>query len=420
MREKCCCKILCTPLSLLIIVISLATAISFLVVISSESYGKTFAKQPPSTSRSPLPRILIILESMAELSRFLAKLSVNFRAASAPTRLMLPPPQPNCGGGSSSISQYQRNNNQQHASSRIINGLDSLPFNNWPWMASLKYIQPPNSSPSPNPSSYSSSSSSRSSGSSVLEHFCAGSLIYENYVLTAAHCVDKLSKESFVVALGLNDLNDKSEQTAQNLFKVERIFLAGGDQTTDESPMLNDIALLKLDRRAVLSRHVGTICLPDSPAQADTIYGTNVIVAGWGGGVRTSGEHPSSPSSSSSFTRPVVRRRLLQQTILRVINGDSICSKYCSVFNATRLYCSYDQMYGGETNVCIGDSGGPMFTYRDGRYFLYGVVSFVITLIDPENNVRCFTQAPSYFSKVALFLEWIAARMHENGDLFYF
>ncbi len=339
-------------------------------------------------------------QNASNYSRILLYINENNRYLKIATNSRPPliklPPQPNCGNPESIMNFFnidrareQQIMIQQKQGGRIINGLDTLPFN-WPWMASLKMIKV-------NPTNLSSFT--------VLEHFCAGSLIYENFVITAAHCVKSLKKENFIVSMGLNDLNDKSIHVTQNLYKVEKVFIV--DKFV-ESNILNDIALIKLERKVTLNRYVATICLPDSPKQADFVYSKSVIVTGWGGNGKLL-----EADSDLKINKPIKPRKL-QQTILKVINGNSLCDKYCNVFNATSHYCAFDSQYNGMTNVCIGDSGGPMFIYKDGRYYLFGVVSFVITYLDLNLNVKCFTQAPSYFSKVPLYLEWIAAKVNEN------
>jgi len=89
--------------------------------------------------------------------------------------------QTNCGFPSTSASDEfnQSLTRSSRRSARIVRGNEAEP-NSFPWMASLKHVR----------------------NSIVYEHFCAGSLIYDKYVLTAAHCLTGLSKENFVVVLG--------------------------------------------------------------------------------------------------------------------------------------------------------------------------------------------------------------------------
>ena len=50
----------------------------------------------------------------------------------------------------------------------------------------------------------------------------------------------------------------------------------------DETTTANDIALLKLEGRIDFSQYGGTVAPICLPKQADTYYGEEVIVAGWG------------------------------------------------------------------------------------------------------------------------------------------
>jgi secreted trypsin-like serine protease len=379
-------KLCCLQLAFLAVILSIITIVAVVYIENSKllneklkfyfdelfnNYEST-ASAYNNTNNSA--RILLYIGDY-ESSKYL-KLSSSSSSPNSLRSTTKLPLQPNCGTSESLLNYLNADRDQpiHKITSRIVNGLDSLPFN-WPWMASLKMIE----------------------GNNVLEHFCAGSLIYDNFVITAGHCVRNLKPNQFVVSMGLSDLNDKSSNfSRQNMYRVEKVFLP---ERFAESSINNDLALIKLERKAVLSRYVATICLPESAKQADLIYGKSVVVTGWGGngGKKSSG----SP-------------RKLQQTLLKVINGSPLCNKYCDEFNTTSHYCAFDSLYNGMTNVCNGDSGGPMFIYREGRYYLFGVVSFVLTYLDQNMNVRCFTQAPSYFSKVPLYVDWIAAKVNEN------
>ena len=91
------------------------------------------------------------------------------------------PPQTNCGFPSIHKSpEFNIQGSNRRRFARIVKGDEAEP-NSFPWMASLKHIR----------------------NNIVYEHFCAGSLVYEKYILTAAHCLTDLSKENFVVVLGI-------------------------------------------------------------------------------------------------------------------------------------------------------------------------------------------------------------------------
>ena len=55
------------------------------------------------------------------------------------------------------------------------------------------------------------------------------------------------------------------------------------------------------------------------------------------------------------------------------------------------------------SNICEGDSGGPLMYFLGNKWYIYGVGSYVLT----NDKGRCATKAPSYFSQVPKFLGWI-------------
>ena len=226
----------------------------------------------------------------------------------------------------------------------------------------------------------------------VNDHFCAGTLIFDIYVLTAAHCVFGLKMENFVVVFGLHDLNDTSEYAESNTYTVSKVIFHENYNHRDPN---NDIALIKLSKRVVLSRSVYPICLPESPFLANSIINKFGFVAGWG-------------RSDPEAIFVTNQNRKLHHTVLKVINGDELCSRHLQSFDYSNLYCAYDANITKSSNVCIGDSGGPLMIYRENKYYIYGIVSFVFTFFDSEGKCKCYTQAPSYFTKVPHCIDWLA------------
>lgn len=77
---------------------------------------------------------------------------------------------------------------------RIING-EYATANSWPWQVSLRKIK----------------------NGYVSSHLCGGTLIYEDIVLTAAHCVDTLYYNEIAVVVGLNDFSTERLTTSNTL-----------------------------------------------------------------------------------------------------------------------------------------------------------------------------------------------------------
>ena len=83
---------------------------------------------------------------------------------------------------------------------------------------------------------------------------------------------------------------------------------------------------------------------------------------------------------------------------MRVITNSTLCLGLEKTH-----YCLID-LSNKQSNVCNGDSGGPMMFFMNGKWHVYGVASFVFG--DPV--VRCDNTKPSFYTRVPSFLKWIS------------
>ncbi|XP_040071187.1 chymotrypsinogen 2-like [Ixodes scapularis] len=110
-------------------------------------------------------------------------------------------------------------------------------------------------------------------------HFCGGSIIEPDIVVTAAHCLRGIVPANIQVQAGLLDLNNPpnySQVRNVQKFAAHESF----DMWSNEGKP-NDIALLKLAEPFDFGEsegHIGAVCLPakDRPLEGD------VVVTGWG------------------------------------------------------------------------------------------------------------------------------------------
>ncbi|GFQ87339.1 clotting factor B, partial [Trichonephila clavata] len=107
----------------------------------------------------------------------------------------------------------------------------------------------------------------------------AGSLINENFVLTAAHVFtpEDLRTSSFVVMLGTH--------TAKESVAEHVVMYVLRHPSYQQRYYYHDIALLRLERPVVFNNYVMPVCLP-SPSlpliDDEDLVGKKVTVMGWG------------------------------------------------------------------------------------------------------------------------------------------
>merc|ERR1711899_631372 len=168
--------------------------------------------------------------------------------------------------------------------------------------------------------------------------FCGGSLIDENHILTAAHCVAHMSKydvQNLRVRLGDHNIKDNDSQTVVK--HVKRVIRHKGFSS---STLWNDVAILTLDSAVQYSDTIQPICL----AQGSQTYVNNIVtVAGWGT-LREGGSQPSS----------------LMKVDVKVWTNERCKSSYGSSAPGgitSHMLCASEY----QRDSCSGDSGGPLF-----------------------------------------------------------
>uniref|UniRef100_A0A8C2SW66 chymotrypsin n=1 Tax=Coturnix japonica TaxID=93934 RepID=A0A8C2SW66_COTJA len=236
-----------------------------------------------------------------------------------------------CGCGVPAITPVIRGYN------RIVNGEPAVP-GSWPWQVSLQRYG--------------------------NFHFCGGSLISEQWVVTAAH-------SGLSVCLGLS---------ACPALPLPQVFK---NPKYSALTIRNDITLIKLATPAQLNARVAPVCLPQ--ATDDFPGGMTCVTTGWG------------LLNSKDENTPAI----LQQAALPLLTNAQ-----CKEYWGFRIYNVMVCAGADGSSSCMGDSGGPLVCQKDGAWTLVGIVSW--------GSSTCSTSTPGVYARVTELREWIDSVVAAN------
>jgi len=274
-------------------------------------------------------------------------------------------------GNSSEFANFRRpkplnfpiTGEEESESARIING-EMAKQGAWPWQVSIKLTNPRIGS---------------------IGHWCGAVLLDQDWILTAAHCVQNklinaLGGGIWTVVLGEYDrdhINGEEVEMVVDTIEVHPNF-------TDYQ---NDIALLKLPRSLP---GLTPVCLPTTEEhREDDFRGLRCIATGWGQTVHEG---------------PLEGR--LHQVPLRVVKNSDCAMMYGLQYNIpiTEGHICAGPQLGSIAGTCVGDSGGPLqCNLKDGRWYLAGITSFGSGCAKPG--------FPDVFSRITEYVSWITSVM---------
>ncbi|XP_063594577.1 trypsin-1-like [Penaeus indicus] len=278
------------------------------------------------------------------------------------TPLSSPPPPTECG--------------VPNSANRIVGGADTE-VNEYPWLVGLSDL------------------------GGTDRPFCGGSILNNEWIITAAHCVQGyvvapavhgspataavhahfwigagtrgrlVSPSSFQILFNMHDWNNGPTRIIKRSVDQIVIHPRYSSGTYD-----SDIALVHIADKVSFTNWPGIkpVCMP--PSGSD-YAGMDATVTGWG-------------TTSSGGTQPEV----LQDVTVPIRTQSECQAAYGSQVTSNMICAGLPE---GGKDSCQGDSGGPLTVQEgDGRHYLAGVVSWGIGCALP-GRYGVYTDVPSSF-----------------------
>ncbi|RZC37417.1 brachyurin [Asbolus verrucosus] len=248
--------------------------------------------------------------------------------------------------GNTRVSHY-REWIREKTDVRIING-ERATLGQFPWQAALFMQEGPNSD----------------------FWFCGGSIIGEEWILTAGHCVDKA--QSALVYTGIIDI---SGEISLSSFPKTFILHDGYNATT----LANDIGLVKLPESLTFDNNTKAIELSSEILGVDI----QITVSGWG---KTS-------DNNTSISN-----------VLNYVNLSTISNEECQAAYGTKIFPEMVCALGENIqSPCSGDSGGPVVVDASTNPKQVAITSFV-------SDLGCQSGTPSGYTRTTYYRDWIKSK----------
>ncbi|XP_055913780.1 collagenase [Eupeodes corollae] len=238
---------------------------------------------------------------------------------------------------------------------RIINGVE-VPVGALPWQVILK----------------------KSPSDDLL---CGGSVVAENWVLTAGHCT--YGQTSIFLIFGTNNLNTYSVSMTSNEFFLHPEY--------DPATLNNDVSLIKLPMSLNFSASIKPIKLVSQNDLSKSFIGTTALIAGYG----------YTDDEDLEFSEALLA------ALVVIIDNETCAAQYGDEIVLESTMCGKGTS--GYQSICSGDSGGPLVIMQSKDELIQiGINSFVA-------QDACTEGFPSGYARLTSFLSYIQSTMDNNS-----
>ncbi|XP_074052100.1 tryptase beta-2-like [Macrotis lagotis] len=241
-----------------------------------------------------------------------------------------------------------------------IVGGEEAPKNEWPWQVSLRKQE-------------------NEENQQFWKHFCGGSLIHPQWILTAASCFDMIEEISSYRV----QLREQHLYYEDKLVPISKIVVHSNFTFNNKGA---DIALLKLKELVQFSNQVHPIELPTA---SQNFSNEECWVTGWG-----------SLGSEEPLLPPFTLRQV-QVPILDNHDCDKLYHQISTTAKSARIIPE-DMICAGKKgyDVCEEDSGAPLVCKIEDSWLQAGVASWV-------DNCGLLLKRPGVYTSVSKYVDWI-------------
>ncbi|EDW97056.1 chymotrypsin-1 [Drosophila yakuba] len=240
---------------------------------------------------------------------------------------------------------------------RIVGGADIPPGEHVPYQVSLQY---------------------RTRGGQM--HFCGGSIIADNRILTAAHCCQGLNASRMSVVAGIRGLNEQGSRSQVLSYSIHPKY---------KELVTSDLAVLSI--KPPLKLNNSTITAIEYRSQGKDFVGGGVPVTLTGWGLRLPVPFP--------FLENVNYPNVLQRMSYHTISNTECRNAGMESVTDTEI-CARGPFRG----ACSGDSGGPLVMQSKNGLHQVGIVSYGLVVCG-------LYISPDVYTRVSTFSSWIGNQM---------
>lgn len=230
------------------------------------------------------------------------------------------------------------------------------------------------------------------------KYICAGTLISESVIMTAAHCVWKFNVEDLRIVFGniMTEYEDGSDLFVRH-YTVARVIVHETylDQFANFG---SDIALIEMSKPVEIDEINSPVCIN---------WNLDDITS------HIKGEEMGTVIGLGTFENATIGTSL-RVTRMPIISNQQCVDRQPPAFRKYVTFTNFCAGWANGTGVCNGDSGAGLTIHKsDGKHYLEGIVS-----VSPrkQSTDQCDPNQYTIFTKVGIYVKWIENHLKQINE----